>query len=229
MALFISALFLVSVSVGAPSITSSTPAIEPPPSSDGGSLTFSAQVSQTSFDIGAIAEISAALLEYAALPTGRAVVWAEVQRPGGGAVDVISLAPGAMDRYVATYAMPVAGLYTVRVRARGETIYGMPFEREQTFTATATPGGDHWSPQDPHARCPVRAARLSATRCLGSRLPEAARGAGAQHRGAIEVPRSTIPHLQRGRQARRSSWEQPVDYNDVRRSARADDRPDFRR
>ena len=25
----------------------------------------------------------------------------------------------------------------------------MPFEREQTFTATVTPGGDHWSPQDP--------------------------------------------------------------------------------
>ena len=113
------------------------------------SLTFSAQVSQTSFDIGAIAEISASLLEYAALPTGRAVVWAEIQRPDGGAVDVIPLARGAMDRYVATYAMPVAGVYTVRVRARGETVYGMPFEREQTFTATATPGGDHWSPQDP--------------------------------------------------------------------------------
>ena len=111
--------------------------------------------------IGAIAEISASLLEYAALPTGRAVVWAEVQRPGGGTVDVIPLAPGAMDRYVATYAMPVAGLYTVRVRARGETIYGMPFEREQTFTATATPGGDHWSPRGSSARCPVRAARIA--------------------------------------------------------------------
>jgi IgA peptidase M64/VWA domain-containing protein len=112
-------------------------------------LTFAAHVSQTSFEPGTVAEVSASLLEYAALPAGRAAVWAEVQKPGGPGVDVVALAPGAADRYVATYPMPGPGLYTFRVRARGETMYGMPFEREQTLTAVAVRGADHWSPTDP--------------------------------------------------------------------------------
>ena len=28
-------------------------------------------------------------------------------------------------------------------------MYGQPFEREQTLTAVAVPGGDRWSPNDP--------------------------------------------------------------------------------
>ena len=112
-------------------------------------LTFAAHVSQNSFEPGAVAEVSASLLEYAALPTGRARVWAEVQKPGGMGADVVSLALGAADRYVVSYPMPTPGLYTFRVRARGETMYGMPFEREQTLTAVAVPGGDQWSPNDP--------------------------------------------------------------------------------
>lgn len=39
--------------------------------------------------------------------------------------------------------------YTLRIRARGETMKGRPFEREQTLTAVAVPGGDRWSPEDP--------------------------------------------------------------------------------
>ena len=58
-------------------------------------LTFAASVLQTSFEPGAVAEVSASLLEYAALPTGRAKVWAEVQKPGATGGDIISLAPGA--------------------------------------------------------------------------------------------------------------------------------------
>jgi hypothetical protein len=112
-------------------------------------LTFAANVLQTSFEPGAVADLSASLLEYAALPTGRATVWAEVQKPGASGIEAISLAPGAGDRYVASYPMPVPGLYIFRVRARGETMYGQPFEREQTLTAVAVPGGDHWSPNDP--------------------------------------------------------------------------------
>ena len=112
-------------------------------------LTFAAHVSQNSFEPGAVAEVSASLLEYAALPTGRARVWAEVQKPGGMGADVVSLALGAADRYVVSYPMPTPGLYTFRIRARGETMYGIPFEREHTLTAVAVPGGDQWSPNDP--------------------------------------------------------------------------------
>ncbi len=39
--------------------------------------------------------------------------------------------------------------YSIRVRARGETARGNPFERERTLTAVAVPGGDRWSPNDP--------------------------------------------------------------------------------
>ena len=62
---------------------------------------------------------------------------AEVQKPGASGGDVISLAPGAGDRYVASYPLPVPGLYRIRVRATGDTMYCHPFEREQTLTAVA--------------------------------------------------------------------------------------------
>lgn len=112
------------------------------------SLTFSAHVSQASFEIGATAEISASLLEYDAVPRGRSNVWAEIRRPDGVA-DTIGLSSGAGDRYTASYGLPLPGVYIIRVRARGETMRGIPFEREQTLTAVAVPGGDRWDPNDP--------------------------------------------------------------------------------
>ena len=45
--------------------------------------------------------------------------------------------------------MPLPGVYGFRIRARGETLHGEPFEREQTLTGVAVAGGDHWSPEDP--------------------------------------------------------------------------------
>lgn len=112
------------------------------------SLTFSAQVTQSSFEIGASAVISAELLEYEAALAGRARVWAEIRRPNGQQ-DAIPLAATAGGRYTASYSLPNPGVYAIRVRARGETMYGRPFEREQTLTAVATPGGDRWDPHDP--------------------------------------------------------------------------------
>lgn len=114
------------------------------------SLTFSAHVSQASFEIGAVAEISASLLEYDVALRGRATVWAEAQRPGSaGSSDMVTLTSAGSGRFTASYAMPIAGVYTFRVRARGETMKGLPFEREQTLTGVAVPGGDRWSPDDP--------------------------------------------------------------------------------
>jgi hypothetical protein len=112
------------------------------------SLTFSANVTQTSYEVGATAAISAALLEYDAVPFGRASVWAEIRRPDGSS-DATALTPAPGDRYAASYGLPIPGVYAIRVRARGETAYGRYFEREQTLTAVAIPGGDHWDPNDP--------------------------------------------------------------------------------
>lgn len=112
------------------------------------SLIFSAQVSQSNFEIGSAANISASLLEYDAVPRGRASIWAEVGRPDG-AVDTVALAAGPGDRYTRNYGLGIPGVYIIRVRARGETMHGTPFEREQTLTAVAVPGGDRWNPDDP--------------------------------------------------------------------------------
>jgi hypothetical protein len=40
-------------------------------------------------------------------------------------------------------------VYSFRIRARGETSQGEPFEREQTLSGVAVAGGDYWSPNDP--------------------------------------------------------------------------------
>jgi IgA Peptidase M64/von Willebrand factor type A domain len=111
-------------------------------------LTFSAHVSQASFEIGAAAVISASLLEYDAVPRGRASVWAEITQPDGK-TDAVALAPSPGDRYLASYQLPIPGVYAIRVRAQGETMYSASFEREQTLTAVAVAGGDSWDPHDP--------------------------------------------------------------------------------
>jgi hypothetical protein len=113
------------------------------------SLTFSAHLSQASFEIGAVATVSASLLEYDVAPRGRVTVWAEVQRPGSMGSDMVMLTSAGDGRFTVGYPMPTAGVYTFRVRARGETMMGLPFEREQTLTGVAVPGGDRWSPDDP--------------------------------------------------------------------------------
>ena len=112
------------------------------------SLTFSAALGQASFDLGATCSVIASLREYDAVPLGRATVWAEVTRPDN-VVDLLPLTPETDGRYVASYALPHPGVYSFRVRARGETMHGSHFERERTLTATAVPGGDRWDPHDP--------------------------------------------------------------------------------
>jgi hypothetical protein len=111
-------------------------------------LTFSAHVAQASYEIGARAALSASLLEYDQLPRGRATVWAEVMRPGGGGPDIVMM-PASSGNYGADYVMAAPGLYTFRIRARGETMHGLPYEREKTLTGVAVAGGDRWTPDGP--------------------------------------------------------------------------------
>ena len=113
------------------------------------SLTFSAQLTQSSYEIGATAQLSAALLEYAQAPRGRATVWAEVRAPGSSESEVIPIPLGNAARHETGYPMTVPGVYSFRIRARGETSRGEPFEREQTLSGVAMAGGDHWNPKDP--------------------------------------------------------------------------------
>lgn len=112
------------------------------------SLTFSAFATQASYDIGATVQLTALLREYDVPVQGRARVWAEIGRPDG-ATDLVALTEDPAGQHVASYELRVSGVFSLRVRARGETMRGATFEREQTLTAVAMPGGDRWSPNDP--------------------------------------------------------------------------------
>jgi hypothetical protein len=111
-------------------------------------LIFKANVAQSSFEVGAAVRLSATLREYEAALTGRAKVWAEITRPDGSG-ETLRLDPDAQGQFVAHYAAALPGVFAIRLRARGETMHGAPFEREQTLTAVGVPGGDKWSPGDP--------------------------------------------------------------------------------
>lgn len=112
------------------------------------SLTFSAYVTQASFELGAAVRLTASLREYDAPLLGHANVWAEIRRPDG-VTDLVAHSPDSGDQFIATYDLRLPGVFSIRVRARGETVRGTPFERERTLTAVAVPGGDRWSPNDP--------------------------------------------------------------------------------
>src|SRR5439155_27058521 len=45
-------------------------------------------------------------------------------------------------RFEASFGASLSGLYTMRVRATGTTIYGSAFQREQMLSASVYPGGD---------------------------------------------------------------------------------------
>lgn len=118
------------------------------------SLTFSALLTQDSFEVGALAHLTAVLREYDAPLEGSPRVWAEIQRPDGG-LDLVALSRDSGGQFLASYELRIPGVFTVRVRARGETRHARPFEREQTLTAVAVVGGDIWDPNDPktHGFC----------------------------------------------------------------------------
>ena len=103
-------------------------------------LAFDAAVLQSSFEPGAVAELSATVTEYEAPSTSTARVWAEIAWPGGSTRHVV-LEQETGDRYSGEVKLPLPGTYRARIRARGETRNGQPFEREKTLTAVALRGG----------------------------------------------------------------------------------------
>ncbi|MCB0076222.1 MAG: VWA domain-containing protein [Anaerolineales bacterium] len=111
------------------------------------SLTFDGRLTQKSFEVGATAKLTAIVHEYDVPRTRYVDSWAEVVRPDGSH-DTILLTPTA-EHFEADYSLLQNGLYRFRLRARGQTTEGTPFEREKTLTAVAVPGGDQWSPDEP--------------------------------------------------------------------------------
>jgi hypothetical protein len=104
-------------------------------------LVFRASAVQMDHAPGAEVRIFGTLKEYDVPVVGsRAVVWAEVRRPDNSMFNV-GMSATEEDPYAGTFITSIPGVYTIRARAQGETIYGSPFTREQTMTAVAVPGG----------------------------------------------------------------------------------------
>ena len=113
------------------------------------SLTFSAYVTQASFELGAIVILTASLQEYDVPLRGYTNVWAEIQRPDGTSDRVEFEVNSSKEQFISTYELRIPGVFNIRIRAHGKTMRGTPFTRERTLTAVAVPGGDIWSPNDP--------------------------------------------------------------------------------
>jgi hypothetical protein len=108
-------------------------------------LSFTPSLAQNSFEPGAEVQVRAALNQYD-VPLGtRPTVWAELRLPAG-TNNVLMLQEASTGRFQASFTAPTTGVYVVLVRARGVTMEGQNFEREQKLTAVVFPGGDQPAP-----------------------------------------------------------------------------------
>jgi hypothetical protein len=103
-------------------------------------LQFTARIEQSGIHTGDNATISATLTEYDIPVEDRARVWAEVTLPNQASLS-LPLEENLAGQFVASLPLSASGLYTLRVRTRGQTLRGTSFEREQTVTAFAYPAG----------------------------------------------------------------------------------------
>jgi Mg-chelatase subunit ChlD len=115
-------------------------------------LRLAAHVSQSSLELGATLRIRATLSEYGIPVDHRAVVTVELQRPDGTQASLPMLETEAGLFQTDTLAAD-QGVYRFRVVARGVTMRGLPFTREQHLSGAVVPGGDAPSPRsDPSKR-----------------------------------------------------------------------------
>jgi murein tripeptide amidase MpaA len=125
------------------------------------SLRLAAHLGQQSFEPGGRVDLRAVLSEIDLPVEKRARVVADVRRPDGSAT-TLALAEAEPGVFEGGFTAPLEGTYAVRLRARGTTLRGFPFTREQTRTATVWRGGD---------AAPPRACSngwCSLLRCLGA-------------------------------------------------------------
>jgi hypothetical protein len=99
-----------------------------------------AKAEPSGISIGDSITLYASLTEYDVPVEKRARVWAEVTLPNQSKQSM-ALTEKSSGQFEASLAMTLSGLYTLRVRARGETLRGTAFEREQTLTVAAYPAG----------------------------------------------------------------------------------------
>lgn len=115
-----------------------------------------ARAEQSSFEPGAALTFQATLSEYGLPVEGRAQVKLELTRPGG-ALSVLTMSEVEPGVYQVVTPATLSGLYQGRVLARGVTLRGTPFTREQSLSLGVWKGGDRVTPpprgQEPNGWC----------------------------------------------------------------------------
>lgn len=104
-------------------------------------VSLHAHLGQSTFEPGATIDVAASLAQSGIALTAGATVWAEIVRPDGTTTS-LAMEEYGDEPFTATFATTTAGVYRVRIRARGTTQRGEPFTREKTLTATVWRGGD---------------------------------------------------------------------------------------
>jgi hypothetical protein len=118
------------------------------------SLRMRASLFQDGYEPGARLTVRAVLTEYDLPIERRAGVEADLERPDGtrSTLQLSEVEPGIFESAVLA---GLAGLYSFRVRARGTTLRGLPFTREQLLSGAVWRGGNGPLPgpdQDPKGR-----------------------------------------------------------------------------
>ena len=103
-------------------------------------LQLRARVEQSGSFVGDTLTLRASLREYDVAVERRATVWADTTWPDHS-VQSLALSEVQPGQFEGTLRMTESGLYTLRVRAQGETFRGSRFQREQTLTAAAYSAG----------------------------------------------------------------------------------------
>lgn len=107
------------------------------------SISLRVSLRQSSFEPGGAVTLQASLLNCGVLPVAGAQLKAEVTPPEGPGFDIELAEVGCeTGRYNASFTADLAGVYRCRIMARGKTIKGHVFTREQTLTVSVWHGGD---------------------------------------------------------------------------------------
>ncbi|RKH97028.1 LodA/GoxA family CTQ-dependent oxidase [Corallococcus sp. AB038B] len=104
-------------------------------------VSLRAELRQSGYEPGAGIQVQATLTQSGIPLEGTGLVWGELTRPDGSQ-STLSFQPEDDGRHSARFVADSSGVHKLRVRARGRTRKGMPFMREQTFTAVTWRGGD---------------------------------------------------------------------------------------
>jgi hypothetical protein len=104
-------------------------------------LRMNARLTQTSFKPGAKLRLDVTLTEYGRPVERRAQVEADVERPDGVGL-TLSLAEEHPGAFGGEMAAGLAGVWRLRIRARGRTFGGVAFTRDQLLSGVVMVGGD---------------------------------------------------------------------------------------